>query len=308
MKFRGEDRAVALKAAPFGPIFQKANQCIVSLPPMPDQIPTLTDWIARFGQAEIPVLRHSARELERLQHENGNLNARTVASVVTDDPLMTVKLLRHMQLHKGAHQRHELVDVKQALLMMGLETFFRHLPAQPVAEDMLQRHKEALLYLLRTVRRAQRSAYYAFDWALRLHDLHAEEVQVSALLTHFAEMLMWCFNPGPMLEIRRRQLSDPTLRSVDAQRQILGFSGTELQQQLAAEWRLPELLLNLLDPAQSGAARVRNVTLAVNLARHSAQGWDNPALPDDYRDIGALLRMEPERVRAMVMHETPSGG
>jgi len=274
---------------------------------MSDQALTLTDWIARFGQAEIPVLKHSARELERLRAENGLLNARTVAGVVTDDPLMTVKLLRHMQLHKGAHQRHELVDVKQALLMMGLETFFRDLPAQPVAEDMLHGHKEALLYLLRTVRRAQRSAHYAFDWALRLHDLHAEEVQVSALLTHFAEMLMWCFNPGSMLAIRRRQLADPGLRSVDAQRQVLGFSGAELQRQLAIEWRLPELLLNLLDPSQSGSTRVRNVTLAVNLARHSAQGWDNPALPDDYRDIGALLRMEPERVRALVMHEAEPG-
>lgn len=275
---------------------------------MSDQTLTLTDWIARFGRAEIPVLKHSARELQRLRAENGLLNARAVAAVVTDDPLMTVKLLRHMQLHKGVHQRHELVDAKQALLMMGLETFFRDLPAQPVAEDMLHGHKEALLYLLRTVRRAQRSAHYAFDWALRLHDLHAEEVQVSALLTHFAEMLMWCFNPGPMLAIRRRQLADPGLRSVDAQRQVLGFSGAELQRQLAIEWRLPELLLNLLDPSQSGTTRVRNVMLAVNLARHSAQGWDNPALPDDYRDIGALLRMEPERVRALVMHEAESGG
>lgn len=275
---------------------------------MSDQALTLTDWIARFGRAEIPVLKHSARELERLRAENGLLNARAVAAVVTDDPLMTVKLLRHMQLHKGVHQRHELVDAKQALLMMGLETFFRDLPAQPVAEDMLHGHKEALLYLLRTVRRAQRSAHYAFDWALRLHDLHAEEVQVSALLTHFAEMLMWCFNPDPMLAIRRRQLADPGLRSVDAQRQVLGFSGAELQRQLAIEWRLPELLLNLLDPSQSGTTRVRNVMLAVNLARHSAQGWDNPALPDDYRDIGALLRMEPERVRALVMHEAESGG
>ena len=275
---------------------------------MSDQALTLTDWIARFGRAEIPVLKHSARELERLRAENGLLNARAVAAVVTDDPLMTVKLLRHMQLHKGVHQRHELVDAKQALLMMGLETFFRDLPAQPVAEDMLHGHKEALLYLLRTVRRAQRSAHYAFDWALRLHDLHAEEVQVSALLTHFAEMLMWCFNPDPMLAPPRRQLADPALRTRDAPRQGLGFSGGELPRQLAIEWRLPELLLNLLDPSQSGTTRVRNVMLAVNLARHSAQGWDNPALPDDYRDIGALLRMEPERVRALVMHEAESGG
>ncbi len=264
--------------------------------------PSLADWITRLSQAEIPVLRHSARELERLRADATLLNARTVAGVVTDDPMMTVKLLRYMQKRKRAHQAYELIDVKQTLLMLGLEAFFRELPAEPIAEDMLRDHMEALVYLLRTVRRAQRSAHYAFDWALRLHDLHAEEIQVSALLTHSAEMLMWCFNPGPMLEIRRRQQADSGLRSADAQKQVLGYTGVELQRQLAIEWRLPELLLNLLDPAEAQSVRVRNVTLAVNLARHSAQGWDNPALPDDYRDIGALLRMEPERVRALVMH------
>jgi hypothetical protein len=58
--------------------------------------------------------------------------------------------------------------------------------------------------------------------------------------------------------------------------------------------------MNLMDPAQANTARVRNVTLAVNLARHAAQGWDNAALPDDYREIAALLRMEPDKVMRLV--------
>ncbi|WP_461579366.1 HDOD domain-containing protein [Thiobacillus sp.] len=263
-------------------------------------------WLAFLGQADIPVLKHTARELERLRADEALLNARSIANVLTDDPLMTVKLLRYMQTHKHRNQTYELVDVKEALLMMGLDAFFREVPAMPVAEGMLDGHIEALAQLLHTVRRAQRSAHYAFDWALRLHDLHAEEVHVSALLYHVSEMLMWCFNPGQMLEIQKRQEADPTLRSADAQKQVLGFTGMELQRQLTIEWRLPELLLNLMDPAQENTTRVRNVKLAANLARHSAQGWDNDALPDDYREIAALLRMEPDRVRVMVKEAPPS--
>jgi hypothetical protein len=266
---------------------------------MSEQAKSMADWLAFFGQADVPILRHTARELERLRADQRLLNASSVASVLTDDPLMTVKLLRYMQLHKHRNQTYELVDVKQMLLMMGLDTFFREVPAAPIVEDVLHDHLDALVQLLQTVRRAQRSAQYAFDWALRLHDLHAEEVLVSALLTHVAEMLMWCFNPGLMLEIRKRQQADKTLRSVDVQRQVLGFTGVDLQRQLTIEWQLPELLQDLTDPALAKSSRVRNVTLAVNLARHSAQGWDNAALPDDYRDIAALLRMEPERVAAM---------
>lgn len=267
---------------------------------MPQQPKSMAAWLAFLGQAEIPVLKQTARELERLSAEESHLDARSIANVVTDDPLMTVKLLRYMQTHKHRNQKYELVDVKEALLMMGLDAFFREVPATPISEDMLHDHIGALVHLLHTVRRAQRSAHYAYDWALRLHDLHAEEVHVSALLYHVAEMLMWCFNPGQMLEIQKRQAADATLRSADVQKQVMGFTGMDFQRQLTIEWKLPELLLNLMDPAQANTSRVRNVKLAANLARHSAQGWDNDALPDDYREIAALLRMEPDKVAAMV--------
>ncbi|MBN8771393.1 MAG: HDOD domain-containing protein [Thiobacillus sp.] len=261
---------------------------------------SLTDWLAFLGRADIPVLKRTARELERLREDEVQLNARAVADVVTDDPLMTVKLLRYMQTHKRRNQTHELVDVKQALLMMGLDTFFREVPAMPIAEEMLKEHRAALVYLLRTVRRAQRSAYYAFDWALRLHDMHAEEVQVSALLTHVSEMLMWCFSPERMLEIQKLQATDHAMRSADAQTLVLGFAGLELQRQLTIAWRLPELLRNLMDPALAQSTRVRNVMLAVNLARHSAHGWHDAALPDDFDEIAALLHMDPNKVMALV--------
>ena len=38
--------------------------------------------------------------------------------------------------------------------------------------------------------------------------------------------------------------------------------------------------------------RVRNVVLAVNLARHSAENWENPGLPDDFRGIEKLLHVD----------------
>ena len=270
---------------------------------MSQQAKSIADWLALFGRADIPVLRHTTRDLARLREGQGMLNASSIANVVTDDPLMTLKLLRYMQRRKHNSQAYELVDVKQMLLMLGLDAFFQAVPATLTVEEPLRGHLDALVYLLQTVRRSQRAAEYAFDWALRLHDLHAQEVLVSVLLSHAAEMLMWCFNPEQMLEIRRRQQADASLRSADVQQAVLGFTGLELQRQLTLEWMLPELLQNLMDPALSHTPRVRNVMLAINLARHSAQGWDNAALPDDYIEIGRLLRMEPERVRSLILAE-----
>lgn len=269
---------------------------------MAQQPESLADWIGFLGRADIPVWRSTALALERLRDDQRLLNASSIADVVTDDPLMTVKLLRFMQMHKSRHQQQELLDVKQALLMMGLETFFREVPATLIAEDLFHSHPEALVYFLLTVRRAQRSAYYAADWAERMHDMHAEEVEVSALLTHVTEMLMWCFNPVSMLEIRKRQAVNKTRRSGEVQQQVLGFAGMDLQRQLTVEWTLPELLMDLRDPAKSQSPLVRNVTLAVRLARHSANDWHDAALPDDFRDIAELLHMKPSKV--MVLAKT----
>jgi len=267
---------------------------------MTQQPQDLAGWVALMSNAELPVLKHTVRELERMRADEDNLNARSMAHVVTSDPLMTVKLLRYVQAHKRSSQTQELVQVEQAIMMMGFNTFFREIQPEPVVEDMLHGHLPALTNLLRTVRRAQRASRYAFDWALLLHDLHAEEVRIAALLSYISEMLMWCFNPEAMLKIHALQEADKSLRSATVQQEVLGFKGMDLQKALAIEWKLPDLLLTLMDPAHSQNSRVCNVMLALNLARHSANGWDDAALPDDYRDIAALLRTEPEKVKAMV--------
>lgn len=261
---------------------------------------SLTGWVAFLSTAEIPVLAHTAQELARLQADEDRINARSIAHVVTSDPMMTLKLLRFLQEHKHRSQMQELVQVEQAIMMMGLTTFHRDVPAAPTVEELLADHPEALSHLLETVARAQRAAHYAFDWALLLHDLHAEEVRVAALLNHLFEMLMWCFNPRAMLRIHAMQEADRTLRSHAAQQEVLGFKGADLQCALETAWHLPELLQQLSNPALAEHLRVRNVALALNLARHSAHGWDDAALPDDYRDIAALLRTEPEKVRHML--------
>ena len=266
---------------------------------MTAEIRSLSGWVDFFAQTDIPVLKSTVHDLEHL-HKGRTLNASSVADIINTDPMMTVKLLRYLQAHKHRSQLQELVEVKQTLLMIGMDTFFRDVPITLIAEDMLHAHREALNFFLHTVRRAQRAAEYAGDWALRLHDMHAEEVRVSALLTHVAEMLMWCFNPGQMLVIRRQQALDRTQRSAEVQRQVLGFAGVELQRRLAETWHFPELLMSLSDPAHAESPRVRNVLLAVRLARHSANGWHDLALKDDIDAIAELLHMAPERVLSMV--------
>lgn len=260
----------------------------------------LEGWVAFLGHAEIPVLKQTARDLALLRENAERLSARGVTEIIARDPMMTVKLLRYLQQHKHRKQEHEVMQVEQALLMLGVEAFFNKLAPKPLVEEALRGQTGALVHMLHAVRRSHRASSYALDWAVRLRDLHFEEARIAALLHDLAELLMWCFAPDDMLEIRAMQQRDKTLRSQVAQEQVFGFPLAALQSALAREWNLPTLLLALMDSARAGEPRVRNVVLAVNLARHSANGWDDAALPDDYRDIGDLLHMKPEEVMVML--------
>ena len=266
----------------------------------PQKMMDMEGWVAFLGNAEIPVLKQTARDLAAIRQYPDKLSARGVADIIVRDPMMAVKLLRYLQQHKHRSQVTEVVQIEQALLMMGVEAFFNKLPPQPLAEEVLRGHLDALICLLHVTHRSQLASAYAFDWAVRLRDLHFEEVRIAALLHDLAELLMWHFAPADMLKIRAMQQRDKVLRSHIAQEQVLGFPLSALQSALAREWNLPRLLLALMDSERATEQRVQNVILAVDLARHSANGWDNAALPDDYKNIGGLLGMQAEDVIVMI--------
>ena len=265
------------------------------------KITGLDEWVDFLCKVEIPVLKHTARGLHNLLQDKDKLSARGIAHVIKHDPLMTIKLLRHLQQNKRRSQEHEVVEVEQALMILGLEASLRNIPAKPLIEETHGKQEmEALICLLHVIHRSNQASSFAFDWAIHLNDLHFEEIRIAALLHDIAELLMWCFSPTEMLKIRAMQQQDKTLRSNDAQTQVFGFSLDELKSELVIKWSLPSLLITLMDDHHEKSSRVRNVSLAVKLARHAANGWDDAALPDDYRNIAELLKMDIDEVISLI--------
>ena len=266
----------------------------------------LQGWVSFLSTAEIPILKQTTRDLEALRKEGDNASAHAIATIIARDPLMTALLLRYLQTHKHRSQTSEVMEVEQALLMLGVEPFFNKVVSKKSVEEMLGTQIPALVATLRVVHRSHRASSYAFDWAVRLRDMHFEEVRIAGLLRDMTEILMWCFAPAEMLEIKALQDQDKAMRSGAAQEQVFGFRLVSLQTELVKEWKLPALLLSLMNSENSQQVRVRNVVLADRLARHSSHGWDDAALPDDYKDIGELLNMKVDDVKSIVGADFPA--
>ena len=253
-------------------------------------------WIQFFCQAELPVLRHTVVELERLREKADTVNARTLASVILKDPMMTMRVLRYIEEHRRERQLTDITTIERALMMIGIVPFFRDFANLPQVEAQLSGHPQALLGLIKVINRCLKAAHWAREWAILRHDLDVDEITVAALLRNGAEMLMWAFAPTLALQVKAMQRADKALRSSVAQKEIYQITLNELGVALAKEWRLPELITTLMDPSQIDGPRVKNVTLATDLARHSANGWDDAALPDDYTAISELLHINVETV------------
>ena len=117
-------------------------------------VKSLEDWVDFLTRAEIPVLKQSARDLAALHGDQHKLSARSVSLVIASDPMLTTKLLRYLQQHKRRSQTSELVQVEQALIMLGVEAFFTKIPASPTVQEALQGQMDALVHLLHSVHRA----------------------------------------------------------------------------------------------------------------------------------------------------------
>jgi HD-like signal output (HDOD) protein len=251
----------------------------------------LTAWTAYFRDAEIPVEADTAEALEALRANEDDVDASTIGEVISTDPLMTLKVLAYAAGNRPATRVTDTETVIAALVMMGISPFFRAFGPQPTLENRLQELPEALDGLKQVLRRSHRAANFALAFAVHRMDHDAAVIHQAALLHDFAEMLLWTHAPSLALHIRAAQLADSTLRSAVIQQATLNVELADLQQSLMRVWRLPELLIRITDDKHADHPSVKSVLLAIRLARHTAQGWTNAALPDDVNDIAQLLNL-----------------
>jgi HD-like signal output (HDOD) protein len=272
------------------------DQAFITLP-----LPNACAWADAFERLDIPVLESTAAAIEDFRPIEDAVDAHMLAEAIDEDPLMTLKLLRHVASRRSARATADAETVTAAMVLLGITPFFRAFVALPSVEQRLSQHPAALDGLWAVIRRSHRSAQFALGFAVHRMDQDAPVIHEAALLHDFAEMLLWVHAPDLALELQHKQALDPGLRTVDAQREVLHASLADVQQDLMQRWRLPELLVRISDDQTSAAAQVRNVQLAIRIARHSVSGWDNPALPDDLAELGQLLSLGVSHVQQLLL-------
>jgi HD-like signal output (HDOD) protein len=260
----------------------------------------LQSWLACFRDAEIPVQRATAAALEEMRGRQDDVDANQIGEMVAGDPLMSLKLMAFAAKNRPSRLVTDLETVTATLVMMGISPFFRAFGVQLTLEDVLGDRLDALEGITAVLERADRAARFALTFAVHRLDPDASVIHLAALLHDFSELLLWCHAPDLALAIREAQRVDSNLRSRSAQLHFLNIELHELQHALMEAWRLPELLVQITDERQVHLPRVQCVSLGVRLARHTADGWENAAVPDDVADVARLLNLSPDAASSLL--------
>jgi HD-like signal output (HDOD) protein len=259
-------------------------------------------WAALFDHSALPVLARTAAALEEFRAMEDAVDAHLLAETINTDPLMTLKVLAHVAHLRRGREGSEVETVTEALVMLGIPPFFKAFGPQESAEERLGGLPRALEGFNEVLRRSHRAARFAIGFAVHRLDHDAAVIHEAALLHDFAELLLWLHAPSLALRIREAQAEDSNLRSAAAQLAVLNVELVDVQHALMQSWRLPSMLVRITDDhANKVTTQLRNVMLAIRVARHSAEGWDNAALPDDVHDIAHLLQLSHESTGRLLL-------
>lgn len=258
----------------------------------------MTDWIERLRPGELPVFKRTKAVVTAMSDRREAITARQLAAEVLADPLASYQLLHTINKKVGERYGTEVTTVEHGLMMQGIGAYIDAARKLSVLEDTTAARDPYVVRKLHALtRRAQHAAWQARDFAVLHADVHAEEVQVAALLYYLPEFLLLLRAPelAPRWYRARRRMG-----ATAADQAVLGTTLDTLRPALLAEWQIPPTSRELLVMASGERPRQCIVSACVDIAERSERGWWDEALVTDYIALAGVENTPVETIIATV--------
>jgi len=258
----------------------------------------MTASLERLHPGPLPIFRRTHAMLSSLGNHREQVTAHAIAKEILADPFATLSTLHTINLRVSERSGAEVTTVEHALMMLGISAFLDSARRWPILEEIPAGYNPRVLGALQTLtRRAQHAAWQARDFAVLHSDIRAEEVQVAAILHFLPEMLIWLRTPDQAIALqrKRRRMSD-----AEAEHAVLGESLTSLRQMLLADWNIPPLTLDLLNPAHIEHPRQALLAACIDIAQRSDRGWWDEQFMNSYNTLAGVENTPLDSVIATV--------
>lgn len=204
------------------------------------------EWVIRLGKYPLPILPHTGADLlEQLQNTDISLNQ--VASIVEQDPVLTLHLLRQANRlnESNSRKQNDIHDIYHAISLLGLtnvQKLSRQIPIlKPNFEEIQTQN------YLSAISRSVHAAKQAEHWAKLRHYHAPHEIYLSALLYGVPMWCLWQFAYHEM-ELIDHLMTKERIPKEEAELAVLGCTTSTLSQVLVKSWKLPEIVREAMNP------------------------------------------------------------
>lgn len=259
----------------------------------------LESWVNRLNEHDMPIFGHTVQSIVAVAKDD-DAPASELARVVLQDASLTTRVLKLANTIYYNPREQGISTVSRAVVVLGFNTVHNMCLSIALVDSLVQgTHRDRLN---KELARSIHAAVQARTIAIERGDPSPEEVFIATLLFRLGELAFWCFS-GDQGEELDAVMDQPGYTDESAQDQVLGFRLKTLTSNLAAEWKLNDLLVTTLKDPKSAGKRGQNVVLTHKLAETAEiYGWNAPETKEIAHQLAKMSDKPVSEMRSLLHH------
>jgi len=246
---------------------------------------SLNGWTHVLCNEEMPIFSNTALSIHDILSDDRK-GAMELASVILQDPNLTVKLLKISNTPHYNPTRQKMVTVSRAIIIIGSEVIRELTLVCSFLEGILSATNKHQAN--EEIAQAIHAAVHAKALAIATNDSSPEEVFIATLLNHIGSISFWCFcgEQGERIQVL---IKDENYSREEAEKKVLGFKLADLGAALSKAWKLGSLVEESIKPkALNKNPRVGLVQLGYEITEALKEGTDSKKYEACVRKIEVL--------------------
>lgn len=270
-----------------------------------EQKHSLEDWVHFLSKEQMPALAETVQKLNRLTTDDDSRVSQLTEQILKD-PSLTSRVLQvaNCVMYKGVGG--SIKTITRAIVMLGFTTIRDIALSMQILDNILKHNPSR--HLMVQIANSFHAAMQARGMLVNGKSNEQEEVFISTLLLHFAELSMLSRDD----EISRKLnflIEQNQVLPNEAALEVMGCGFNDLSLALAKQWELGDILLQALTVPAFPSRPVQAVLLGDELSQVAPMGWNAEPVKNvikkiaKYRNVSFKDAQEDIKQVAALAHE-----
>ena len=219
-----------------------------------EERPSLKEWVERIKHEGLPAFTHTVKKISELSNDD-DADLAEISELIKQDAGMTTKVLRASNTAYRM-RRGRVNTVSRALVMLGVQEVKKICLTCSLLDGLLDGDPSESL--VDEMTRAFHGATQARLLAMARSDLRSEEVFLSALMQNIGPLAFYR-TAGSLADSLVNIVKETGCEPAAAEKQLLGFTLSDLSAELAKAWELDKFLVDEEDTTATAQKRAKEV-------------------------------------------------